>query len=133
MDTLDPRFAPTLRKCNGQEIAEARARFNRASVMKTSRSRVVVCLSLATALFSSTALAKDEKVQLSECPEPVRAVIRHYSQQGTLEEIGLDKKKKSGGPAVYEAKFAVRDGRRIEVHIAPDGKVLQMEEKRPKS
>ena len=93
----------------------------------------MVLLALSAALTSSLAWAKDEVIRLSECPEPVQAVIRHYSQQGSLEQIGLDKKKKSGGPSIYEAKFAVRDGRRFEIHIAPDGKVLQMEEKKPKS
>lgn len=79
------------------------------------------------------ACAKDEPVQLSECPQPVQAVIRHYQTQGTLEEIGKDKKKKSGGPAVYEAKFNLSNGKRVEVHISSDGKVLQFEEKKPKS
>jgi hypothetical protein len=45
----------------------------------------------------------------------------------------LDEKKKSGGPAVYEAKFSLRNGKRIEVHISPEGKVLQFEDKKPKS
>jgi hypothetical protein len=85
------------------------------------------------ALCSVPASGKDEVVKLSECPAPVQAVIRHYQGQGTLEEIGLDKKKKSGGPAVYEAKFALKDGRRIEIHVSSDGQVLQMEEKKPKS
>jgi hypothetical protein len=85
------------------------------------------------ALGSVSALGKDEVVKLSECPAPVQAVVKHYQNQGTLEEIGLDKKKKSGGPAVYEAKFALKDGRRMEIHISPEGQVLQMEEKQPKS
>jgi hypothetical protein len=85
------------------------------------------------ALGSTLAWAKDDVVKLSECPEPVQAVIRHYQSQGTLEEIGKDEKKKSGGPPVYEAKFTIRGGKRFEVHISSDGKVLQMEEKKPKS
>jgi hypothetical protein len=85
------------------------------------------------ALTSVASFAKDEVVQLSECPAAVQAVIKHYKNQGTLEEIGLDKKKKSGGPAVYEAKFSLKDGRRIEIHISAEGQVLQMEDKKPKS
>lgn len=85
------------------------------------------------ALSSVAAWGKDKAVSLSECPEPVQAVIRHYQNQGTLEEIGFDEKKKAGGPAVYEAKFTIRGGKRVEIHISPDGKVLQMEEKKPKS
>ena len=84
-------------------------------------------------LSAGIAWAKDEVVKLSECPAAVQAVIRHYQNQGTLEEIGLDKKKKSGGPAVYEAKFTIQGGKRFEIHISPEGQVLQMEEKKPKS
>jgi len=90
----------------------------------------VIC---ALALSSVFASAKDKVVKLSECPEPVQAVVRHYQQQGTLEEIGMDEKKKAGGPAVYEAKFTINGGKRYEIHISPEGKVLQMEEKKPKS
>lgn len=85
------------------------------------------------AFSPAVSMGKDEPVKLSECPEPVQAVIRHYQNQGTLEEIGLDKKKKAGGPAVYEAKFTITGGKRVEIHISPEGKVLQMEEKKPKS
>jgi hypothetical protein len=84
-------------------------------------------------LIAPLASAKDEVVALEQCPPPVQAVIRHYSAQATLEEIGLDKKAKSGGPAVYEAKFAVKDGSRIEVHIAADGRVVGMEKKKSKN
>jgi hypothetical protein len=34
---------------------------------------------------------------------------------------------------VYEAKFSLKDGRRIEIHISAEGQVLQMEDKKPKS
>ena len=81
-------------------------------------------------LLPPPASAKDELITLAQCPAPVQAVIRHYSQQGSLESIGLDRKTKSGGPAVYEAKFTVKDGSRVEVHISPEGKVIQMENKK---
>jgi hypothetical protein len=80
----------------------------------------------------SSALAKDDIVKLEECPEPVQAIIRHYKNQATLESIGYDKKAKSGGPGIYEAKFKAKAGNRVEVHISPEGKVLQMEEKKSK-
>ncbi|RYD63959.1 MAG: hypothetical protein EOP84_33145 [Verrucomicrobiaceae bacterium] len=80
----------------------------------------------------SSAAAKDKPVQLAECPAAVQTVIQQYSAKGTLEEIGLDEKKKSGGPAVYEAKFTLADGNRIEVHIAADGRVITEEKKKAK-
>lgn len=83
--------------------------------------------------LSASSLAKDKPVRLEECPAPVQAVIKQYQTQAQLEEIGLDEKKKSGGPAVYEAKFALPDGRRIEIHISPEGTVILMEEKKRKN
>ena len=86
-----------------------------------------------TILLSSAALAKDKPVAIGECPDRVQAVIRQYSTQATFESVALDEKKKTGGPAVYEAKFKLPTGKRIEVHISPEGKVIQFEEKSSKS
>jgi hypothetical protein len=85
----------------------------------------LVTLSLATAVH-----AKDRVVTLEQCPEAVQKVIRHYGNSAKIEEIGLDEKKKSGGPAVYEAKLALPDGRRLEVHILANGSVQRFEEKK---
>ena len=74
--------------------------------------------------------AKDRVVSLEQCPEAVQRVIKHYGTSAKVEEIGLDEKKKSGGPAVYEAKLALPDGRRLEVHISANGSVLRFEEKK---
>lgn len=97
--------------------------------MKTSLLARAVALLSSIAALSAGAFAKDESISLEACPAPVQAVIKHYSTQGTLEGIGLDKKTKSGGAATYEAKFAMKSGKRVEVHISPEGKVMQMEEK----
>jgi hypothetical protein len=78
------------------------------------------------------AQAKDEPVDFAKCPAPVQAVIEQYKAQGKLEAIGLDHKKKAGGVPVYEAKFTLPEGKRIEVHISPEGKVLEVEDKKPK-
>jgi len=122
----------TLRKCN--ECPFAREFRVEETTGEMNASKVPLLATLFTLTLGSVSVyAKDEVVKLAECPEPVQAVVKHYQTQGTLEEIGLDKKKKSGGPAVYEAKFGLKDGRRMEIHISSDGKVLQMEEKRPKN
>jgi hypothetical protein len=88
---------------------------------------------VAAILIPAFALAKDAPISLDQCPAPVQALISHYSKQGTFEEVTLDEKKKSGGPAVYEAKFTLTDGRRIEIHMSPEGKVIKFEEKKAKS
>ena len=98
--------------------------------MKHSSPLVALSIALTTALTSAS--AKDNPVKLEECPAPVQAIIRHYTNQATLEGIGYDKKAKAGGPPVYEAKFRAPAGNLVEVHISPEGKVLQMEEKKAK-
>jgi hypothetical protein len=95
--------------------------------MKTLIRPLVLSL-LCTALVSGAA-AKDTPISLQQCPAPVQAVIRAYEAQAKFESVTRDDKKKSGGPAVYEAKFDLPKGRKIEIHISPEGKVLQMEEK----
>lgn len=84
-------------------------------------------------LVAGSAFAKDKPVNLDACPAAVQAIIQQYQSRGTLEEIALDEKKKSGGPAVYEAKFSLPDGNRIEVHISAEGSVLKVEDKKRKS
>ncbi|MHA3773279.1 PepSY domain-containing protein [Verrucomicrobiota bacterium sgz303538] len=94
-------------------------------------SRLLFALGAAS-ILSSPAWAKDKPVELGACPAPVQAVLRQYATHGTLEEIELDENKKSGGAATYEAKFTLKDGRRIEVHVGADGKVLLIENKKAK-
>ena len=93
--------------------------------------RLVFALHI-TSASSASLWAKDVPVNLDQCPAPVQATVRQYSAYGTMEAIALDEKKKSGGPAVYEAKFNFPNGKRIEVHISPEGKVLLVENKEPK-
>lgn len=99
----------------------------------TSKQTLTFVAAAALAISAHTAGAKDKPVNVSDCPAAVQTVIKHYETQGKLEEVARDDKKKSGGPAVYEAKFELADGRRVEVHIATDGKVLQIEEKKTKA
>ena len=82
--------------------------------------------------FAGPAFAKDTPVDLEKCPAPVQAVVRQYLPHGRMEKIAFDEKKKSGGSPVYEAKFTLRDGKRIELHISPEGRLLQVENKAPK-
>ena len=100
--------------------------------MKTLFSTGLACALLLNATLSSSLFAKDVPVSLDQCPAPVQATLRQYAAYGTMEALALDEKKKSGGPAVYEAKFAFSTGKRIEVHISPEGKVLLVETKEPK-
>ena len=82
--------------------------------------------------IAPSASAKDKPIQLTECPAAVQKAIQESSAKGTLEEIGVDEKKKTGGPAIYEAKFTLADGNRVEVHFSADGQIVTEEKKKPK-
>lgn len=101
------------------------------SLMKNPLHSLAIAAAVLT-LASLSSFAKDEPVDFNACPPAVQNVIKQYSAHATFEKVELDEKKKSGGPAVYEAKFALKDGRRIEVHISPDGKIVAVENKQPK-
>ena len=94
--------------------------------------QTILLLAVAGSL-APLAAAKDKPIGLGECPAPVQAVIRQYSAKAAFESVAFDEKKKSGGAAVYEAKFNLPGGKRIELHISPTGTVMQVEEKTPKS
>ena len=100
--------------------------------MRNARPCQITRILLITAALSAPLFGKDVPVSLEQCPAPVQATVRQYIAHGTMEAIALDEKKKSGGPAVYEAKFSFPNGKRIEVHISPDGKVLLVENKESK-
>ena len=89
-------------------------------------------LLIAVLLLPRFATAKDEIITIDRCPVPVQKIIQSYSAQHKLEEIGYDQRKKEGGSPRFEVKFESKDGKRFEVHISPDGKVLEIEPKKPK-
>ena len=79
-----------------------------------------------TAPFVVGALAEEkeeqeEKVTLDQCPAPVQETIKKESAGGTIKEI---EKETQGGVTIYEAEY-VKDGKTIEIEVAPDGKLLK--------
>lgn len=87
----------------------------------------------ATMLVALPVSGKDVPVSLENAPAPVQAAVKQYQPYGTLESIEYDENKKSGKPAVYEAKFILKDGKRLGVYISPEGKILRAENKEQKN
>ncbi len=92
-----------------------------------------IVLILAFVAIVTTSEGKDAPLTLRACPAPVQAVIQQYSAKWKFESVALDEKKKSHGEPVYEAKFVMPDGKRIELHISPAGQLITTEEKKPKT
>ncbi len=60
------------------------------------------------------------------CPAPVTAAISKAYPAATVESC---KKEVEKGTTVYEVKVTTKQGSKIEIDVAPDGKILQTEEK----
>lgn len=67
---------------------------------------------------------QEEQVTLDQVPAAVKAAILKESAGGEITEIEV---KTEGGKTFYEAEF-VRDGKKIEIKVAPDGTLLKKEE-----
>ena len=68
---------------------------------------------------------EDEEIKLADVPAAVKATIESATAGTTIKKI---EKSDEDGKTVYEAEF-VRDGKKSEITVAPDGKLLSAEEK----
>lgn len=83
-----------------------------------------MALGLAAPLaLTPTAMADSQHVTLEQLPDPVRATVTRETEGGTIKDI---EKETKGGQTVYEVEFTPKEGaRKVELKIAPDGKVLE--------
>ena len=85
---------------------------------------VVTALAFAAAL-PAFADGKEEKVKLADCPEAVQKTIKDNANSGTIVEI--EKETNKDGTVTYEAEVKKTDGTVIEIEVAADGKLLEIE------
>jgi hypothetical protein len=81
------------------------------------------------ALAAWAAQEDEEQVALDQVPAAVKATILREAAGGEIKEIEVETK---DGKTFYEAEF-VRDGKTIEIKVAPDGTLLEKEEERQES
>lgn len=94
--------------------------------MKTRMKVSVLAAVLAFALaLPAIVYGKEEKVKLADCPEAVQKTIKAQANGGTIVEI--EKETKKDGTVVYEAEIK-KDGKEIEVEVAADGTLIEVEE-----
>jgi uncharacterized membrane protein YkoI len=72
---------------------------------------------------------QEEKVTLDQVPAAVKATILKESAGSEIKEVEFETE---GGKTVYEAEF-VRAGKTVEIKVAPDGTLLETEEKEQKA
>jgi len=73
-----------------------------------------------------TASAAEEDIKLEDCPAVVQKTIADNAGGGRIEEVERETKK--DGSVVYEAEVKRADGTEVEITVAADGTLLQVEE-----
>jgi len=68
---------------------------------------------------------KKEDVKLADCPAAVQQTIKDNAGGGEILEV--EKATKKDGTVVYEAEVKKADGKKVDVKVAADGKLLQVE------
>ena len=81
-----------------------------------------VAVALALPAFAG---GKEEKVKLADCPAAVQQTINDNAAGGEILEI--EKETKKDGSVVYEAEVKKSDGKKIEIKVAADGKLIKVE------
>jgi len=67
---------------------------------------------------------KKEDVKLGDCPAAVQKTINDNASGGVVGEV--EKTTKKDGTVVYEADVKKADGKKIEVKVAADGKLIKV-------
>jgi hypothetical protein len=68
---------------------------------------------------------KEEKVKLEDCPQAVQKTIKDNADGGKILEI--EKETNKDGTVTYEAEVKKADGTVIEIEVAADGKLIDVE------
>ena len=90
---------------------------------------LIVALPVAMAFAASSfAGEKEEKVQWSSVPAAVQKTITENAGGGKVEEVEKETKTKHGkSVTVYEAKVKKSDGKKVEIKVGEDGKLIKVE------
>lgn len=79
---------------------------------------------LLTALASRAADKKEETIKLKDAPAAVQETIKKSAEGAKIKQV---EKVTDGDKVIYEA-IIVKGGKNLEVEVAPDGKIILMEE-----
>jgi hypothetical protein len=90
--------------------------------------KTFVAIFLPVALALSASVFADEKVQWSEVPPEVQKTITENMSGGIIEEIEKETETISGKKTkIYEADVRLPDGKKIEIKVGEDGKLIEID------
>jgi hypothetical protein len=87
-----------------------------------------VVIAFAASSYASEKEKKEEKIQWSSVPAAVQKTITENAGGGKVEEVEKETKTKHGkSVTVYEAKVNKSDGKKVEIKVGEDGKLIKVE------
>jgi uncharacterized membrane protein YkoI len=88
-----------------------------------------ILLSAAMVIATSAFAEKEEKVRWSQLPAAVQKTMTDNAGGGKIEEIEKETKMKDGKTVtVYEAEVKKPDGRKIEIKVGEDGRLIELKD-----
>lgn len=84
---------------------------------------LLITLAFSTSIFASS---KEEKIEWSQVPLKVQQTITEHAQGGEIIEIEKETEKQGG--IIYEAKIKKSDGKKIEIKVDENGKLIEIED-----
>jgi hypothetical protein len=87
---------------------------------------VALALGLPTHAADKNGEEKEETVKLADCPAAVQKTIKDNADGGKILEV--EKETKKDGTVVYAAEVKKTDGKRVEIEVAEDGKLIKVED-----
>lgn len=67
----------------------------------------------------------EESVKLTDCPAAVQQTIKDNAAGGEILEV--EKETAKDGAVVYEAEVKKADGKKVDIKVAADGKLIKVE------
>jgi uncharacterized membrane protein YkoI len=87
---------------------------------------VALALALPAVAGEKEGKKKEQKINLSDCPAAVQQTIKDNAAGGEILEV--EQATQKDGSVVYEAEVKKTDGKKIEVKVSADGKLLKVED-----
>lgn len=90
---------------------------------------LLIALPITMAYAASSFAGKEEKVQWSQVPAAVQKTITKHAGGGKIEEIEKETDTKDGKSViVYEATVKKPDGKKFEIEVGEDGKLIKIDD-----
>ncbi len=88
----------------------------------------VLLLAIAFVFVFSAFAGADEEIEWSQVPPKVQKTIIEYMQDGEIEKIEKEIKKKKVLVSIYAAKVKKPDGKKIQIKVDENGVLIELDD-----